>query len=382
MTKGIWIAIFLLLNFLSGMALAEDKGGRAEEAKDRYEKVTEEIQIKRKRQEHLKETEKSLLDNIDRLAFTLHRRTKELKVLERKLAKTEKSISAQEVEVSRLRGQMAATQKLLETRVAALYKASKMGPWIFLLSAENYGDLLRTLTFLRAMVDHDGRLLTAFEEQLEQEEALQRNLASCRSELQEKQSQVSLKKQEIETLRRRKQRALKEVRKEKTSFAKAIRDLERQAEKLQSMIQTLSDETESDSRRGLGFQAMKGRLPLPVAGKIETEVQRKRKGICLKAPLGAIVQGVYNGRVVYADWFKGYGNLLIVDHGDKFHTVMGHASELLKEKGDWVETGEPVARVGSTGFSGDPSLYFEIRHGGRAINPLEWFSRKDRLALK
>jgi septal ring factor EnvC (AmiA/AmiB activator) len=161
-----------------------------------------------------------------------------------------------------------------------------------------------------------------------------------------------------------------------------IQELERQAQELQSLISSLPSERESASGQVSGFQALKGRLPVPVVGKIDTQGHRKFRGIFLEAPLGEIVRAVHRGRVVYADWFKGYGNLLIIDHGDKFHTVVGHAFELLRGKGDWVETGEPVAKVGSTGSLGMPSLYFEIRKNGVPLDPLEWFSRAGRLALK
>lgn len=380
--KRIFGTTFLLLIFSFGMALAEDSQRRTATARDRYGRVIREIEIKKKRHEDLQKKEKSLLDHLDRLAFMLDRKSKELRSLEMERSQTKKAISSQENEMKRLREQMSITQKQIQTRVVAMYKISKIGPWAFLLSADNYGDFLRMFTFLYSMIDHDVRLLTRFENQLEQKETFQRKLAAYQSRLQEKEIKVRLKKQEMETLKRQEKRALSKVRAAKTSFARVVQDLEKQAERLQSLIKTLSMQEETTSLKVSGFRALKGRLPVPVAGKIEAKVQRKLRGISLKAPPGEIVRAVYRGRIVYAGWFKGYGNLLIIDHGDKFHTVMGHASELLKGKDDWVETGEPVAKVGSTGSLGGPSLYFEIRHCGIPLKPLDWFSRKDRLALK
>jgi len=380
--KRIFGITFLLLIFSIGMALAEESHGRIGTLTDRHDRVTREIQIKKKKHEDLQKREKSLLDHLDHLAFTLDRKTKELSSLERELSQTEKAISSQKKEMNRLRDQMSITQKQIQTRVAALYRISKVSPWAFLLSAEKYGDFLRMFTFVYSMIDHDVRLLTTFQQQLDRKEAIQRKLAAYQSRLQEKKIKVRQKKQENETLRRQKERALKEVRSAKTSFAKVVQGLEKQAKKLQSLMKTLPTQEESTSWRSSGFWALKGRLPVPVAGKIETKVPSGLRGISLKAPLGTMVRAVYKGRVVYADWFKGYGNLLIIDHGDKFHTVMGHASELLKRVNDPVEAGEPVARVGSTGSLGEPSLHFEIRHGGRPLNPLDWFSREDRLALR
>lgn len=382
MMKRILATTSLLLIFSFGMALAEDSDRRGVTARERYERVIRAIEIQKKRHEDLQKKEKSLLDQLDRLAFLQNRKSRELRSLQRERLETEKAISIQEHEMRRLSGQMSITQKHIQTRVVALYKVSKVGPWAFLLSGETYGDFLRMSTFLYSMIDHDVRLLTAFENQLAHKEALQRKLAADRDRLQKKQMEVRLKKREIEGLRQQEKRALSKIRAEKTSFTRVIRDLEKQAKRLESLIKSLSEQREKTYRRVSGFGALRGRLPVPVAGKMEKKGQGGFRGISLKAPLGTVVRAVHRGRVVYADWFKGYGNLLIIDHGDKFHTVMGHASELLKEKGDWVETGEPVARVGSTGSLGGPSLYFEIRQGGIPVNPLDWFSGKDRLALK
>lgn len=380
--KRILGTAFLLLVFSLGMALAAEPDRRAATAIDDYESVIRQIETKKKKHEDLEKKEKSLLDQFDRLAFMQDRKNKELRSLQRERSQTEKAISFQENEMRRLSEQMSITQRHIQARAGALYKISKVGPWAFLLSGENYGDFLRMSTFLYSMIDHDVRLFTTFENQLGQKETLRRKLAADRDRLQEKQVAVRLKKRQIEALKQKEKKALRRVKEEKTSYARVIQDLEKQAEMLGSLVKRLSRPGQKKSRLLSGFPAMRGRLPLPVAGKIEGNGQSRLRGISLKAPLGDVVRAVYGGHVVYAGWFKGYGNLLIIEHGDNFHTVMGHASELLKEKGDWVEAGEPVARVGSTGSLGGPSLYFEIRQNGIPVNPLDWFSGKGRLALK
>jgi len=364
------------------MALAEDSQRQAATARDRYERVTREIELKKKKQEQLEKAEKSLLDDLDGLAFLLNSKSKELGSLEGELSQTGKAILLQEDEMARLRDQMGSTQEQIENRMAALYKISKAGPWAFLLSTENYGDFLRMLRFLNSMINHDVHLLMTFKNQLEQKEAIQEKLTAYRSRLQGKRRAVRLKKEEIRSLKGQKERAVEKVSAAKRDSARLIKELEEQAEKLQALIKALPRARETPSGPLSGFRALKGKLPVPVEGKITRKVHGKLRGISLKAPVGAIVRTVYRGRVVYAGWFRGYGNLLIVDHGDSFHTVVGHASELLKKVDDWVETGDPIARVGNTGSLGGPSLYFEIRQNGHALDALEWFSREDRLALR
>jgi septal ring factor EnvC (AmiA/AmiB activator) len=233
------------------------------------------------------------------------------------------------------------------------------------------------------MIRDDMQDLARYQKQLEQKEALEAKLTSYRKELKEEQIEASLKKREIEALEQSKERTLEKVRTSRASFSRLIKDLESQAEKLQSLVKDLSIHQQTpSSQQNPGFGALKGKLMIPLDGGIIVSSHRGLRGVSLKAPAGTTVRAVYAGRVVYAGWFTGYGNLLIIDHGDKFHTVMGNASELLKKETDWVEAGEPVAKVGTTGTMDGSFLYFEIRQGGIPVNPMEWFSSKDQTALK
>jgi septal ring factor EnvC (AmiA/AmiB activator) len=130
------------------------------------------------------------------------------------------------------------------------------------------------------------------------------------------------------------------------------------------------------------FSSFKGLLKMPVKGKIicffgrHTNSQSKtvnfKTGIDIKADRGEPIYSVYDGQILYSNWFKGYGNMIIIDHGNHFYTVYAHAEELFKAKGDYVEADEVIATVGDTGSMIGPKLYFEVRHHGRPVNPLEW----------
>jgi septal ring factor EnvC (AmiA/AmiB activator) len=364
------------------MCLADDTSRLTDSARQDYEKITEEIEIKKRKQSRLRKRERSLLERLDRLAFDLDRKKKELKSLELEQARTEKAIRQKQKEVQQIRDQMMVTQERIEDRLARLYKMSRVGPWVFLLSGENYTDFLRMSRFFFAMVDDDVDLLGTFETQLDREEALQKELETYHREVREKQARLRQKKREFVALTRQEKNALEEVKLEKAAYAKLLDDLEKQAERLQSMIQSLPNYGQHASRKGAGFMALKGTLPVPVEGKLAANQDTRLRGISLTASPDAVVRGVCKGRVVFADWFKGYGNLMIVDHGDNFHTVMAHLSEMLKKRGDWIAAGDAIAKVGRTGSLSGPALYFEIRHRGVPLNPFEWFSQKDQLALR
>ena len=131
------------------------------------------------------------------------------------------------------------------------------------------------------------------------------------------------------------------------------------------------------------FSRMKGQLRLPVRGELvgrygaqRSEGTASAKGVFIRAPGGESVRAVATGRVVYADWMRGFGNLLIVDHGDAYLSIYGNNESLLKQPGDAVTLGEAVATVGQSGGNEETGLYFELRHLGRPFDPLSWVKLK------
>jgi septal ring factor EnvC (AmiA/AmiB activator) len=127
------------------------------------------------------------------------------------------------------------------------------------------------------------------------------------------------------------------------------------------------------------FSSLRGSLRLPVRGELagrfgtpHPEGGISAKGVFIRAPEGEQVRAVGAGRVVYADWMRGFGNLLIVDHGEAFLSIYGNNESLLKQTGDLVTLGEPLATVGHSGGNEQTGLYFELRHLGRAFDPLRW----------
>jgi murein hydrolase activator len=131
------------------------------------------------------------------------------------------------------------------------------------------------------------------------------------------------------------------------------------------------------------FSALRGKLRLPVRGELSARFGAPRgaagmlaKGVFIRAPEGQPVRAIAAGQVVYADWMRGFGNLLIVDHGESYLSIYANNESLLKEPGDAVAPGEPIATTGSSGGNEETGLYFEMRHLGRAFDPLSWVKLK------
>jgi murein hydrolase activator len=145
-------------------------------------------------------------------------------------------------------------------------------------------------------------------------------------------------------------------------------------------VPEVRDERAPDpAQAGGAFAALRGKLHLPVRGEIAGRFGRPRpeggttwKGLFIRAAEGVEVKAIAGGEVVYADWLRGFGNLLVVDHGNAFLSVYGNSQSLLKETGQTVKPGEAIATVGNSGGNAESGLYFEMRHRGLAFDPLRW----------
>jgi murein hydrolase activator len=137
-----------------------------------------------------------------------------------------------------------------------------------------------------------------------------------------------------------------------------------------------------DMSYGKPFESLRGQLRLPVRGDVMARFGSKRgdgpswKGLFIRTPEGTEVKAVAAGRVVFADWLRGFGNLIIVDHGNQYMTIYGNNQALLKRPGDTVKAGDVIANAGNSGGNEQSGLYFEIRHQGRAFDPLGWVTTR------
>lgn len=152
-------------------------------------------------------------------------------------------------------------------------------------------------------------------------------------------------------------------------------------ERLESLLAELA--RRARTLDGRAFAARKGSLPWPLSGRVSNAFGQQRAdgrlvwhGLVLQAEEGSPVTAVFRGRVVFADWLRGFGLLTIVDHGSGYMTLYGHADALVKRVGDWVESGEVIARAGRSGGQAESGLYFEVRHEGRAADPIIWLEKR------
>ncbi len=352
------------------------------EKKKDLKDVKKEIVLTREKEKKLLGKETSILENLQTLESDLYLKGKELRRMEKELAQTKERLNQTQAQIAGLSKGVERTRKDLFSRLSALYKMGRVPPEVFLLASESYHDLLRMDKYLKTVIQFDTRLIETYRYQMALKERYQEELVQDQLQWQRNILEVEKKKGEIQRARREKKELLKSIQNQKLVYQKLIRELEERAKELQSLVDKLEKERSLLAYGKNRIEPLRGKLIPPVQGKVISHFkERWQNGIEIKAPMGAEVRAVLPGKVLYADWFKGFGNLVVIDHGDHTFTVSGYCSELLKKAGDFVSEGETIALVGSVGSLKGPCLYFEIRHQGKPQDPLQWISQLDKVVL-
>jgi len=342
--------------------------------------IKKEIHLTREKEQKARGKESSILEALHLLELELYRKGKEVKQMETQLTQTQEKLRQTRHQTLVLSRTMESTKEELLSRLIALYKMGRVPVEGLLLTSGSYPDLLRLDKYLRVIVDYDARLVETYRYQVVLKERYQEELMQDQLQWQRNISEIERKKREITRVSEEKRALLKSIQDEKVVYQKVLLELEERAKELQSLVAKLEREKSLLAYGKSKHETLKGKLTPPVQGKVISVFKEKgQNGIEIQAPMGTEIRAVLSGKVLYADWFKGFGNIVIIDHGDQTVTVSGYCSELLKRSGDRVSRGEAIALVGSAGSLKGPCLYFEIRRHGKPQDPMEWLSSSDRI---
>ena len=384
--RGLWVGCLLMgwMLFLGSTPLCAGQADQIDkditQKKKDLKGIKKEIDLTKKKEKEARGKESSVLETLHLLEAELYRKEKELRPMEKQLSQTRERLHQTKHQIAILSKEGEQSKEELFFRLTALYKLGRVPLEGLLLTSQSYPDLLRLDKYLRVIIDYDARLVEAYRSQVALKERYQAELTQDQFRWQRSISEIERKKEEITKVSAEKRELLKSIQNQKVVYQKVILELEERAKELQVFVDKLEREKSLLAYGKVKPDALKGKLALPVQGKVISAFkERGQNGIEIKASMGAEIRAVLSGKVLYADWFKGFGNIVIIDHGDRTFTVSGYCSELLKKPGDVVSQGEVIALVGSSGSLKGPCVYFEIRHHGKPQDPVEWLSRSDRV---
>jgi septal ring factor EnvC (AmiA/AmiB activator) len=361
--------------------------------KQELERIKREMQQKKQQLRHADRKERSILVTLEKIDREIQTGAAELADQQRKLREAEAALTEIEQRNAGVIQQLEHLKLAYAARMRALYKLSKTGGYsLVLLSADNFSSAYKRVRYLAIIAERDQRLMREYRSVLE-------SLTRREEEMKERKVDLLLRKEAVESKRvaldvRRKKKAeiLATVKEEKSIYEATLKDLEESSANLWAMIRLAEQEKQQSQKRNPDGREVPteapggGRLPWPVKGQVLTHfgVQRHpqfgtvvyRRGIDIAAKNGDDVRAVNGGQVAYADWYRGYGRLVIIDHGSGLYTLYGHLSRLDVNGGDRVSQGQVIGLAGDTGSLKGTKLYFEIRRNGEAVDPLAWLAKR------
>ncbi len=371
---------------------------------DELRGVRQEIRAKQTLLKKTKKVEAAVSQELQGILKNIASKESELQQLDRDLATVEGSISQTEQEVVRVTNETQIKQRQIEQRLGSLYKGGELGAMRMFFSAESFPQMAENIRYMRAVLEHDKRIFAEYNQKLAELRQLKLRLEQDAGRKEHLKDNIASKKREVEQEKQKKASYLSKVQGDRKSYEQSIKVLQANAVRLQSMINRLEAESRRRALRrkvkpGIarrsqpelppvpdrGFATQKGRLPMPVRGEIVEGFGKHKhpdfnsytfnKGIFIAAPAGSDIKAIYDGTVIFADYFKGYGNMVIVDHGGGYFSLYAHASRLTRRVGSEVKRGDTLGAVGDVDSTRGPVLYFEIRYQGKPQDPAGWIRR-------
>jgi murein hydrolase activator len=393
------VALALALAWLaapvSAQAPKKDDPIQAEQRKLRQ--TEEKLKDERRKAAEARARETSILAELEAVELRLADKQRDITKLDTRITRTQTEVTGLRGEVQSLERQRAGQEQALARRLRAMYKVQAQGGALpLLLSGDDPVARAVAVRHLTHLVALDARLIQEYrgtsdrlEDRRRREETRQRELADLKSDAQREQAEVDRDAAKRRTL-------LARVRDERAYHERMVGELTEATRRLEAFISDLQAKQRRLARvpppkggpitPGLGFGTLRGRLPWPTEGRIiaafGAQVHPRfgtrtfRNGVDIEADGGREVAAVYGGHVIYTGWFKGYGNLIILDHDHEYYTLYAHMAEVGVKEGDDVRQGQRIGTVGDTGSLEGPRLYFEVRHQGKPQDPEQWLRQR------
>jgi len=409
-------AAALALALAGAPACAQKRDGAdIDERQQDLRQTQKRLNEERQKAADAKKREAGLLAELESIDKRVTDKRKQVVTLDGRIKKAQADIGDFQTDIAKLGRQRVGQEEVLERRLRALYKLEAQGGALpLLLSGDDPVAKAVQLRHLTTLATVDARLIREYRvtseglaERKSRLEARQRDLTGLRAEVDEERAEA-----DREAARR--QVLLARVKDERAYHDRMVGELSEAAKRLEAFIRDLQERQRRAAAAkaaaakaaaakpapptarsrpappiesapgvsGTGFASLRGRLAWPADGRVVGEYGAQvhprfgtktfRNGIDIDVAEGTSITAVASGQVLYTGWFRGYGNLIIVDHGGEYYTLYAHASNIRVAEGDEIKQGQAIGTVGDTGSLQGPRLYFEVRQGGRPQDPAQW----------
>ena len=362
---------------------------KIEKERKTLDQLKDQIEEKRKQADEAGKKRDSVLQGLQSLDERLVQYRQAHQDISRKVRKKDQEIDTLTRQMSSLREHIDERRDAILARLRIQYMEGRLGHWKTLLASDSYGDFQRRLLYLSAVSERDYALMETFRADVEQMQRSERQREDARTNMLVYKQSTEKHLNDIKALKKEKRVYLTSITHEKESYERALQELERSASRVDSLLRELENRRRAAMVKppaGSLPRGLKGLLPWPAEGSVITYFGRQkhptfntyvqRKGIEIRTPEGSSIHAVMPGTVVYADWLKGYGLVIIIDHANGFFSLYAHASKILTSVGAQVTAGQAIGETGDTGMTGENTLYFELREGADPVDPLQWLAKR------
>ncbi|OLU24313.1 murein hydrolase activator EnvC [Pseudomonas sp. PA27(2017)] len=408
------VLTFILMTSLLAPAFADQKA----DTQKQLDAARADVSELKKLLEQLQQEKSGVQKQLKTTETEMGELENQVKGLREELQESEEELKRLDQEKKKLQGARLEQQRLIGIQARAAYQGGRQEYIKLLLNQQNPEKFSRTLTYYDYLAEARMGQLTAFNETLRQLANVEQDISHHQQQLQAQKGELDSRSAQLAEVRKERQQALAKLNKDYAARDQRLKAREQEQAELGRVLKTIEEtlarqarEAEAQRQRELAaarekpsapaatgkraesgplvssgatyggpFANAKGKLPWPVNGRVVArygtprgeDARTKWDGVLIGATAGSQVRAVHGGRVVFADWLRGSGLLVILDHGNGYLTLYGHNQSLLKDAGDIVKAGEPIATVGTSGGQDTPALYFAIRQQGRASDPAQW----------
>jgi septal ring factor EnvC (AmiA/AmiB activator) len=379
--------MFLLLPLLFFLLLAPPPCPAANLSHEQeYKMIQQKMAEQQRKIREAQERESSILGEIQDVSMRLVRIETELAMYRKKLRRAEAEIRSVTAEINKTRGILQKQKDWLKRKLRSMNRFGYSSDMLVLLmSAGDISQMMRTWKYLERIALYEHKVLGDYRENLRSYTERYERLKALKTQLKADEEHVRAKENELAGQKETKETILSSVRKEKKSRREMLAELREASRRLRDLIER-SSRTDTYSGTGMAFTRLKGKLPWPAIGRIAIPygTQRDpqfntpvfRTGVHIETAPDSEARAVHEGKVIYAEWFKGFGQLVIVNHGGGYHTLYGNLSEIFSHVGDIIQENQVIGKVGTSGILNAPGLYFEIRYKSKPLDPAQWLKHR------
>ena len=376
--------MFLVFPLLFVLLFSSVSAGATHE--EEYRKLQEKMSEQKRKLSEAQERESSILSEIEGVNMRLDKIETALSRYRKDLRRTEADISSVTSEIEKTKGVLEKQKEWLKRKLMVMHKFGYSGDMLVLLmSAGDISQMMRIWKYLENITLYEHKILGDYRDNLKRFNEKYERLRVLKAELKTNTDKVRNKEDELAGERQSKVVILSSVRKEKASRQRMIAELKEASRRLLDLIEK-SSKTDTYTGSGAGFTRVRGKLPWPAEGKIAVAYGSQkdpqfstpvfRNGVHIQTPANSEARAVYEGKVIFAEWFKGFGQLVIINHGNGYHTLYGNLSEIFSHVGDIIKGSQAIGKVGTSGILNAPGLYFEIRYKGKPLDPAQWLKQR------